>query len=59
LQNQPGTAGIEAAPGRRVLVASGVGTKFGRLPISFDHFFIFLSVLTTLAPEMPEFYGQK
>jgi hypothetical protein len=53
------TADIEAAPGRRVLVSSGAGTKLGQLPISSDHFFIFLSVLTTSAPEMPDFCGQK
>jgi hypothetical protein len=52
-------AGIEAAPGRRVLVSSGVGAKLDQLPIGSDHFFIFLSVLTTSAPEMPEFCGQN
>jgi hypothetical protein len=59
LQNEPGAADIEAAPGRRVLVSSGVGPKLGQLPIGSDHFLIFLSVLTTLVPEMSDFGGLK
>jgi hypothetical protein len=31
----------------------------GQLSISSDHFFIFLSILTTLAPELSEFCGQN
>jgi hypothetical protein len=30
-----------------------------RLLISSDHFFVFLSILTTFAPELSEFYGQN
>jgi hypothetical protein len=33
--------------------------KPGQLPIGSDHFFVFLSVLTTSAPELPEFRGQN
>jgi hypothetical protein len=32
---------------------------FGQLPITFDHFFIFVSVLTTFAPELSESNGQN
>jgi hypothetical protein len=33
--------------------------KLGQLLISSDHFFIFLSILTTFAPELSESHGQK
>jgi hypothetical protein len=29
------------------------------LPISFDNFFAYLSVLTTFVPELSEFHGQN
>ena len=39
--------------------ASRGGENSGQLSISSDHFFVFLSVLTTSLPEMSEFFGQN
>jgi hypothetical protein len=49
-----GAEGWLARVGTRSLVGWGV-----QLLITFDHFFAFLSILTTCAPDLSEFHGQN
>ncbi len=51
---------VESGQNRRARPTGSLATGVrSQLSISSDHFIAFLSVLTTLSPEMSEFYGQK